>query len=103
MPRGVCVQVSFLVSCVWRGLSAFRLGCGDGSTDKGLHRRTVGLRLVRFDPAKPARPDNLVLLTDDEAIELSQLGPNAWGEKHPHVSRHVQNTLSRVHAVFGEL
>lgn len=97
-----CLQVVFLVSSVWRGVSASGMGCGDGTQDKGLHRRTVGLKLVRLDSSQSATPANLILLKEEEATEFHELGLQKWQKKYPQVSRFIHNALDNVNGIFGE-
>mmetsp|Transcript_24269 Transcript_24269/g.76364 ORF Transcript_24269/g.76364 Transcript_24269/m.76364 type:complete len:106 (+) Transcript_24269:1115-1432(+) len=53
---------------LWYGASARAPRGGQGDKiDKGLNRKTNQLTLVRWDAARPATVDNLVLLTFDEA------------------------------------
>jgi hypothetical protein len=82
-------------------MSATELGAGDASKDKGLHRRTAGLCLGRWDLAKPCTPDNLVLLKEDELVRVQQLGHTAWGEQHPAAAAYIQGKLAQVAAIFG--
>ncbi|KAK9844214.1 hypothetical protein WJX81_008230 [Elliptochloris bilobata] len=70
-------DVTYLVRELWRGISA---RCPGGTSlpggDKGLHRSTADLVLTRWDKARPATVDNLLLLTFGEA------------EAHEHCSLH---------------
>eukprot|EP00892_Ulva_mutabilis_P005556 jgi/Ulvmu1/3372/UM156_0029.1 len=94
-------EVAFLVSSVWRGLSAFEMGQSDAAADKGLHRRTAGLQFVRFCPDKPCTPDNLVLLSDDQASEFSRFGLQRWRSQHESVAMFCDSILHRVALIFG--
>lgn len=78
------------------------MGRGDGTQDKGLHRRTAGLKLVRLDASRTATPSNLVLLREDEAEELLDLGSQTWMKKYPQVSKFVDATLDNVKGLYGE-
>lgn len=93
-------EVAFLVSSLWRGVSAHKQGRGELARDKALHRRTAGLRLVRFDARKPAVPGNLVLLSDEEADELRRMGHEAWERAYPEAARFVRDTLQKAADVF---
>jgi hypothetical protein len=76
-------------------------GLGNSGNDKGLHRRTAGLRLVRFHPMSSCSPDNLVLLTEEEVSELRTEGVEAWSVARPEVAAFVCHTLKRVALLFG--
>lgn len=78
------------------------MGCSDGTQDKGLHRRTAGLKLVRLDSSESATPGNLILLSCEEADAFQELGLVKWQKKFPQVSEFVHKTLETVKAVFGE-
>lgn len=54
----------YLVKDVWHARSARAQG---STMSKGMWHNTVGLYLTRWNPARPACLDNLVLLTSDEA------------------------------------
>lgn len=96
-------QVGYLVSNLWRGVSAHRLGVGDTAVDKGLHRRTAGLRLVRFDDKRPALPQNLVLMTEEEVEELRSMGLERWRAAHPVTAAWVQEVFGRAEHVYGKI
>ena len=96
-----CVQVAYLVSHVWRGVSAGARGVGDITQDKALHRRTAGLCLGRWDVARPCAPDNLVLLSEEELAELRARGLAAWCEGRREVRAFVEGRLRHVAALFG--
>ena len=91
----------FLVANVWHGVSATRLGRGDSGCDKGLHRRTAGLRLGRFCLGHACAPANLVLLTEEELDELRARGCAAWCAARPEVAAFVTQTLEHVATIFG--
>lgn len=97
---GSAAQVAFLVRSVWHAVSALQRGVGDSAHDKGQHRRTAGLRLTRFDPQALCAPGNLVLLREEEAEELRQLGLPRWREAHPEAAAFVAATLARVQQLF---
>ena len=78
------------------------MGRGDGTQDKGLHRRTAGLKLVRLDPSRAATPSNLILLLEEEAAELLELGLQTWKKKYPQVARFAHTTLENVKGLYGE-
>lgn len=78
------------------------MGHGDGTQDKGLHRRIAGLKLVRLDSARAATPSNLVLMREEEAAELLEIGLQHWKNKYPQVSRFVHTTLETVKGIYGE-
>ena len=92
----------FLVANVWRGVSATDCGLGDGSSDKGLHRRTAGLQLLRFRTDRGCVSANLVLLREEEAAALRADGAAAWAAAHPAAAAFVEAALARVAAIFGE-
>jgi hypothetical protein len=78
------------------------MGCGDGTQDKGLHRRTAGLKLVRLDPSRSATPANLIFLSHEEADEFEKLGVEKWQQKYPQPFAFIQRTLEQVQGIFGE-
>lgn len=96
-----CTQVAYLVSHVWRGVSAGDCGVGDITRDKALHRRTAGLCLGRWDVARPCAPDNLVLLSDEELAELRARGLTEWCEGRGNVRAFVEGRLRHVAELFG--
>ena len=90
-------DVAFLVRDVWRGVSA---ASADAATvrfpggDAGLASATGGLTLTRWDAARGATVDNLVLLTFAEADahdEGGAVGDDGFRER-------VEATLTRVAA-----
>ena len=98
---GRLVQVTFLVSQVWHGVSAVQRRRGDSGADKGLHRRTAGLRLARWRRERPCVPGNLVLLKDEEAVELCEKGREEWCAQRPGLHEFVDGVLQQVGAFFG--
>lgn len=95
------VQVEFLVGSVWRGLSAFDIGKSDCAPDKGLHRRTAGMQLARYRSDRRCAPDNLILMTDDQAGEFNSMGLQMWVLKYPNVGSFCDSMLHRVALIFG--
>lgn len=72
--EGVRIDLSdatLLLRDVWRGMSA---RARRPPNDKALTRNVAGLTLTRWDLAKPATLDNLVLLTFEEAEQHEALG-----------------------------
>lgn len=99
----VFLQVEFLVGSVWRGLSAFEVGSSVNANDKGLHRRTAGLQLIRYHHERPCTPDNLVLLTDEQASEFHEMGLQLWASTYVRVAEFCDSMLHRVALIFGIL
>ena len=55
----------------------------------------------RWDRDKPPEPNNLVLLTSDEAEEHDQIDLQALTQKEPDFAIHVGNVLDLVSNAFG--
>lgn len=96
-------EVEALVREVWRGRSA-RAAPGQGPGDKALKRSVGHLTLTRWDAARPATVDNLVLLTHEEA-DAHDAGP-AWDlpalrAMEPELCTRVEAALARAAAEFG--
>lgn len=96
-------DVIYLVREVWSALSA-----RDTSNKrlKAYWRNTSGLSLTRWDPAKGATLDNLVLLTTDEADAHDakcalEGGFVALCDEEPDLAAFVASRLNRVKLDFG--
>jgi hypothetical protein len=64
------LQATLLLRDIWRGQSA---RAAQPPNDRALRRDVTNLTLTRWDPAKPASLDNLVLLTFEEADRHEKL------------------------------
>lgn len=84
-------------------MSAVELGSSVNANDKGLHRRTAGLQLIRYHIDCPCTPDNLVLLTDEQASEFHAMGLQLWVAKNVRVAKFCDAMLHRVGLIFGRL
>ncbi len=72
-----CLQIMYLLREVWRGFSARSDRVVMPGGDRGLMRSTADLTFTRWDAAKPATADNLVLLTLQEADAHDALAAEA--------------------------
>ena len=95
------MQLAYVVSSIWRGVSAHKGGVGDHVVNFGQHRRTAGLCLTRLDAALPATPDNLVLLDREEADELRLLSTKPWLLKYPCTAVWVASNQQRLKHLYG--
>ncbi|PRW51003.1 NAD(P)-binding Rossmann-fold superfamily isoform 1 [Chlorella sorokiniana] len=92
-------EVEALVKDVWHGYSA-RAPHPPGH-DKGITRSVGHLTLTRWDPAKPATIDNLVLLTHAEADDHDQLqNLDDVRQQEPELCARVEATLARAKRDF---
>ncbi|KAI3426846.1 hypothetical protein D9Q98_006792 [Chlorella vulgaris] len=92
-------EVEALVKDVWRGHSARRPH--PPSNDKGITRSVGHLTLTRWDPARAATVDNLVLLTHAEADEHEQQQSlEELRRREPELCRRVEAVLSRARHDF---
>lgn len=99
---GVAVDiddVTYLLREVWRGFSARAQRVAAPGGDKGLMRATAHLEFTRWDAARPASADNLVLLTREEADQHDALGPAGLQQlkrEEPEFVARVEADLDRV-------
>ncbi|KAL4443221.1 hypothetical protein ABPG75_010976 [Micractinium tetrahymenae] len=101
-PDGIGVEaeeVEVLVKEIWHGYSA--RAPHPPLNDKGITRGVGHLTLTRWDPAKPATVDNLVLLSHAEADEHDQLESlEGLRQQEPELCRRVEATLERARRDF---
>jgi tRNA A37 threonylcarbamoyladenosine dehydratase len=93
-------DVSYLLHELWRGFSARAERVVPPGGNRGLSRCTADLTLVRWDASRPARVDNLVLLTLAEADAHEALGLQGSGldelrAKEPKFVAFVEGVLAR--------
>ncbi|EFN56689.1 hypothetical protein CHLNCDRAFT_21979 [Chlorella variabilis] len=92
-------EVEVLVKELWRGRSA--RAPHPPPHDRGVTRSVGHLTLTRWDPARPASIDNLVLLTHAEADSHEQLGSlEALRRQEPELCRRVEAVLERARLEF---
>ena len=108
-------EVVWLTRDLWRCKSAWRRYREASAmeevknTDKGLYRDSGNLALVRWDLSLPARPDNLVLMTIQEAEEHLHHHDNhrcpdrleTLRETHPAFVAFVEAVLRDAAGAFG--
>eukprot|EP00891_Asterochloris_glomerata_P009130 jgi/Astpho2/9130/e_gw1.00134.3.1_t len=94
-------DVQYLVRELWRGVSAHQQGVSTAGANKGLHRSTADLVLVRWDSQRPAAVDNLVLMTGHEADEHAGRDLHQAAELHPELAIYVDKMLQRAREEFG--
>ncbi len=94
-------DVAYVMAELWACRSA-RHGLGEGAnvappsnSRKAVFRSTQQLVLTRWDAAKPAAVDNLVLLTFDEADAHDATSLEAVRAALPAWARHVEGVLAR--------
>lgn len=102
---GVAVDgddIVYLLRELWRGFSARNAeGCVLPGGDKGLARSTAGLALTRWDAAKPATVDNLVLLTYEEADAHEATTLEALRAAEPGFVARVERVLGKARREYG--
>lgn len=91
----------FVVRDVWRGMSARAGFAGRPPRDSGLQRHIAGLALTRWDAARGAQVDNLVLLSHDEADAHDVADLARLRGEEPEFVRWVERRLAIVAAMFG--
>jgi hypothetical protein len=91
-------QIILLLREVYRGFSARADRQVLPGGDKGLMRNTAHLHLTRWDAAKPATVDNLVLLTAEEAEQHDARGLQQLQRDEPAFVRRVERLLDAVRA-----
>ncbi|KAI5078153.1 hypothetical protein GOP47_0007977 [Adiantum capillus-veneris] len=92
-------EVAYVVRELWHGQSA-RAQKGRMAT-KGLWRNVMNLRLTRWDVTKPATPDNLILLTFQEAEEHESKTIQEIRSSEPEFYKMVCKVLQRATDTFG--
>lgn len=94
-------QVAFLVRDVWRGVSARTLyERGEASSRRGAARDLVGLVLTRWDAARGARLDNLVLLQEEDADLHDRRGVAGARAAEPAFAAFVEQRMADAAAWF---
>jgi hypothetical protein len=83
---------------VYRGFSARAQRVVLPGGDRGLLRSTAHLHFTRWDAARPATADNLVLLTADEAAAHDAAGLARLRTQEPAFVSKVERLLDHVRA-----
>jgi hypothetical protein len=102
IPPALCflasLQIILLLREVYRGFSARADRQVLPGGDKGLMRNTAHLHFTRWDAAKPATVDNLVLLTAEEAEQHDARGLQQLQQDEPAFVGRVERLLDAVRA-----
>lgn len=88
-------QITYLLRELWRGFSARAERVVMPGGNRGLMRATADLTFVRWDRARAATVDNLVLLTQREADAHEQADLSELRRSEPEFCAFVEHMLAR--------